>query len=153
MAPRSLAALSTVLAAAGNVAEALNALAQDVLEHDRNGHAVLFNYDAKRDLLAERLIPAHEGMRTAQIEIAIDHLPTAVRRVLATGKQFADLGTESAEYLDDVAHTTVYDVNTIANYDPAIIPLLDSAVGSAFERRGLFKKFVAVPFEPDDEGT
>ena len=62
-------------------------------------------------------------------------------------------GTESAEYLDDVAHTTVYDVNTIANYDPAIIPLLDSAVGSAFERRGLFKKFVAVPFEPDDEGT
>jgi len=37
-------------------------------------------------------------MRTAQIEIAIDHLPTAVRRVLATGKQFADLGTESAEY-------------------------------------------------------
>jgi len=98
MAPRSLAALSTVLAAAGNVAEALNALAQDVLEHDRNGHAVLFNYDAKRDLLVERLIPAHEGMRTAQIEIAIDHLPTAVRRVLATGKQFADLGTESAEY-------------------------------------------------------
>lgn len=98
MAPRSLAALSTVLAAAANVAEALNALAQDVLEHDRNGHAVLFNYDAKRDLLAERLIPAHEGMRTAQIEIAIDHLPTAVRRVLATGKQFADLGTESAEY-------------------------------------------------------
>jgi len=98
MAPRSLAAVSTVLAAAGNVAEALNALAQDVLEHDRNGHAVLFNYDAKRDLLVERLIPAHEGMRTAQIEIAIDHLPTAVRRVLATGKQFADLGTESAEY-------------------------------------------------------
>ena len=98
MAPRSLAALSTVLAAAGNVAEALNALSQDVLEHDRNGHVVLFNYDAKRDLLAERLIPAHEGMRTAQIEIAVDHLPTAVRRILATGKQFADLGTESAEY-------------------------------------------------------
>ena len=60
-------------------------------------------------------------------------------------------GTESQEYLEDVDHTAVYDVNTIANYDPAIIPLLDSAVGSAFERRGLFKRFVAVPFEPSDE--
>jgi hypothetical protein len=57
-------------------------------------------------------------------------------------------GTESQEYLEDVSHTTIYDVNTIANYDPEIIPLLDSPAGSAFERRGLFKKkFVAVPFE------
>src|SRR2546423_13726366 len=98
MAPRTLAGLSTVLAAAGNTAEALNALAQDVMEHDKNGHVVLLIYDAKRDLLAERLIPAHEGMRTAQIEIAIDHLPTAIRRVLVAGKQFADLGTESSEF-------------------------------------------------------
>src|SRR4051812_4363933 len=98
MAPRTLAGLSTVLSAAGNVAEALHALAQDVLEHDRNGHVVLFIYDAKRDLLAERLIPAHEGMRTAQIEIALDHLPTAVRRVLVAGKQFADLAGESGDY-------------------------------------------------------
>src|SRR5439155_10155099 len=52
-------------------------------------------------------------------------------------------GTESQAELDDPAHTDVYDVNTVANYDPAIIPLLNSPVGSAFERRGLFKKFVA----------
>ena len=56
-------------------------------------------------------------------------------------------GKESPQYLDDPDHTAIYDVNTIANYDPAIIPLLDSPIGSAFERRGLFKKFVAVPFE------
>src|SRR3954470_17619591 len=98
MAPRTLAGLSTVLSAAGNVAEALNALAQDVAEHDRNGHLALFIYDARRDLLAERLIPAHEGTRTAQIEIAIDHLPTAVRRMLTAGKQFADLASESGDY-------------------------------------------------------
>ena len=59
-------------------------------------------------------------------------------------------GTESQEYLDDPGHTEIYDVNTIANYDPAIIPLLDSAVGSAFERRGLFRRFVAVTFEPEE---
>ena len=98
MAPRTLANLSTVLAAAGNVAEALNALAQDVLEHDKNGHVALFTFDAKREVLSERMVPAQEGMRTAQIEIALDHLPTAVRRTLSAGKQFADLATESGDY-------------------------------------------------------
>lgn len=98
MAPRTLANLSTVLSGAGNVAEALNALAQDVTEHDKNGHIALFNFDAKRELLSERMIPAQEGMRTAQIEIALDHLPTAVRRTLSAGKQFADLATESGDY-------------------------------------------------------
>lgn len=98
MAPRTLALLSNVLSSAGNVAEALNALSQDVAEHDRNGSIVLFIYDARRDLLAERLIPAPEGMRTGQIEIAVDHLPTVVRRTLTAGRQFADLGTESGDY-------------------------------------------------------
>ena len=98
MAPRTLAALSTVLSSAANVAEALNALAHDIAEHDRNGHVALFVYDAKRELLSERLAPAHEGMRTAQIEIALDHLPTAIRRSLLAGRQFADLGTESGDY-------------------------------------------------------
>jgi hypothetical protein len=98
MAPRTLAALSTVLSSVGNTAEALNALAQDIAEHDRNGHVVLFIYDAKRELLSERLMPAHEGMRTAQIEIALDHLPTAVRRTLTAGRQFADLAGESGDY-------------------------------------------------------
>jgi hypothetical protein len=80
------------------VAEALNALAQDIIEHDRNGHVVLYIHDARRELLSERLMPAPEGMRTAQIEIALDHLPTAIRRTLMAGKQFADLGSESGDY-------------------------------------------------------
>jgi hypothetical protein len=80
------------------VAEALNALAQDVFEHERNGHVALFIYDAKREILSERLVPAHEGLRTAQIEVALDHLPTAIRRALTAGRQFADLGSESGDY-------------------------------------------------------
>ena len=98
MAPRTLAHLSTVLAGTGNVPEALNALAQDVVENDKNGHVALLTFDAKREVLSERMIPAQEGMRTAQIEIALDHLPTAVRRTLSAGKQFADLATESGDY-------------------------------------------------------
>src|SRR5450759_591396 len=98
MAPRTLAGLSTVLTSVGNVSEALNALSQDTAEHDRNGNVVLFIYDARRDLLAERLMPAPEGMRTAQLEIALDHLPTAIRRTISAGRQFADLGPESGDY-------------------------------------------------------
>jgi len=56
-------------------------------------------------------------------------------------------GKESEEDLNDPGRTGIYDVNTIANYDSDIIPLLDSPVNSAFERRGFFKKFAAVPFE------
>ena len=62
-------------------------------------------------------------------------------------------GEESQDYLEDASHTQIYDVNTIANYDPAIISHLEAPIGSAFERRGWSRKFVAVPFEPPDEAT
>lgn len=44
-------------------------------------------------------------------------------------------GYESNAYMDDAKNHGVYDVNTIANYDPDIIPLLDSPAGAAFERK------------------
>lgn len=43
-------------------------------------------------------------------------------------------GTESQKYMDDPSNLEIYDVNTIANYDPAIVPYLAAPVGSAFER-------------------
>lgn len=43
-------------------------------------------------------------------------------------------GQETDEYMDDPANSGIYDVNTIANYDPDIIPFLEKPVGSAFER-------------------
>lgn len=43
-------------------------------------------------------------------------------------------GDESQEYADTPDHFAIYEVNTICNYDPAIIPFLDSPVGSAFGR-------------------
>jgi hypothetical protein len=54
-------------------------------------------------------------------------------------------GSESQEYIDDPGNLAVYDVNTIANYDPDIIPHLDAPAGSAFERRRQFgDRFVLV---------
>lgn len=43
-------------------------------------------------------------------------------------------GTEDQPYMDDPGNHGVYDVNTIANYDPDIIPFLDAPPGSEFER-------------------
>ena len=43
-------------------------------------------------------------------------------------------GFESDDYANNPANLGVYDVNTIANYDPSIVPLLDSPVGCAFEK-------------------
>jgi hypothetical protein len=54
-------------------------------------------------------------------------------------------GEESQRYADDAKHFNVYDVNTIANYDPEIIPLLDAPIPSAFERS---KRGKLVPVEP-----
>jgi hypothetical protein len=56
-------------------------------------------------------------------------------------------GGESQAYLDDVANHAIYDVNTIANYDPDIIPFLDAPAGSAFARQGRSRGFVQVEGE------
>lgn len=43
-------------------------------------------------------------------------------------------GTEDQEYCEDSSHFGLYQLNTIANYDEDIIPLLDAPVGMAFFR-------------------
>lgn len=43
-------------------------------------------------------------------------------------------GDESEPYMDDPDRSGVYSLNTICNYDPDIIPLLDSEPGTAWSR-------------------
>jgi hypothetical protein len=43
-------------------------------------------------------------------------------------------GLESDAYLQEASNHAVYDCNTIANYDPAIVPYLDAPIGSVFEK-------------------
>ncbi len=43
-------------------------------------------------------------------------------------------GEESRDYLSDPNNLGIYTLNTIANYDPDIVPLLASPIGSEFER-------------------
>jgi hypothetical protein len=60
-------------------------------------------------------------------------------------------GNESQRYVDDPDHWGIYDVNTIANYDPEIVPLLDACAGSAFERHCQSGRFVTASF-PTERG-
>ena len=60
-------------------------------------------------------------------------------------------GEETQEYADQAENFEVYDVNTIANYDPSIIDHLDAPIGSAFGR-GDNGELVSeeMPSNPDD---
>lgn len=66
-------------------------------------------------------------------------------------------GEESEEYTTNPANFEIYDVNTIANYDPSTVALLDSPAGSSFEKPEESAEFVPVldwtiPEEPYPEG-
>lgn len=54
-------------------------------------------------------------------------------------------GDESPEYLEDSSHTGIYSLNTIANYEAAVLQIIDAPVGTAFEM-GPKGTFVSVPF-------
>lgn len=43
-------------------------------------------------------------------------------------------GDENEAYMAQAEHHDVYDVNTIVNYDPEILPFIDAEIGSKFER-------------------
>jgi hypothetical protein len=54
-------------------------------------------------------------------------------RALDNGWRFF-AGDETDEYLNDINNVSIYDLNTIANFDGAILPYLDAPYGSQFER-------------------
>ncbi|PQO30172.1 DUF2185 domain-containing protein [Blastopirellula marina] len=61
-------------------------------------------------------------------------------------------GDETDDYVNDADNLEIYDVNTIANYDRDVLPLLSSPIGSAFAREGDEGQLIAVdsPFDPDE---
>ena len=50
-------------------------------------------------------------------------------------------GTETQDYIDNDSNIMIFDVNTIANYDPAIIPYLKMRIGTELERIEGMDKF------------
>ncbi len=64
-------------------------------------------------------------------------------------------GDETQEYCDGHKNFALYDVNTIANYDPAIIAHIDAPAYSAFEKHTTLGHFVPADFpcDPDEQKT
>ena len=56
-------------------------------------------------------------------------------------------GNESPEYLSDPQNLGIYSLNTVANYDPDIVPLLNEPIGSEFERNQESGEFVEADAE------
>jgi hypothetical protein len=54
-------------------------------------------------------------------------------------------GTEDQDYVDDPDNTMIYNVNTIANYDRAIIPYLHLPTGTELERTEGTDEFQIIP--------
>ncbi len=60
-------------------------------------------------------------------------------------------GDETQEYADMPNNFGIYEVNTICNYDPAIIPFLDSPLGTAFGRAQGTGRFEAEELAGDED--
>jgi hypothetical protein len=108
-------------------------------------------------LTAEQIRPIAVGFGSclASDRITVDGCPVGFmyREVpddsVSSGWRFFS-GDETQEYADDPANFALYDVNTIANYDPSITPFLEASPRSAFGRnaQGEFEH-EDMPVDPD----
>jgi hypothetical protein len=64
--------------------------------------------------------------------------------ILIVGGNFFS-GIEDQDYLDNPDNAAIYDVNTIANYDRAIIPYLSLPIGTQLERIKGTDQFLIIP--------
>lgn len=98
MPPRSLASLAHALGATADLDGALIALGECLAELDRAAGIALLQYDARREMLRERLSPVGADVVRSSLETTFDHLPEPLRGKVAAGGQFLDVTDKSADY-------------------------------------------------------
>jgi len=98
MPPRSLASLAHALGATSDLDGALVALGECLAELDRVAGIALLQYDARREMLRERLAPSGADVVRTALETTFDHLPEPLRGKVAAGGQFVDVTDKSADY-------------------------------------------------------
>lgn len=97
----------------------------------------------------ESLVPGLGGC-IATDKITVDGLPVTYMyreepdNDVDSGWRFMS-GEEDQEYLDDPNNSGIYEVNTIANYDRAIIPYLHLPLGTELERADGTDVFEIIP--------
>ena len=105
------------------------------------------NYKIKAADFKQLIAPM--GSAIATNKITVDGLPVHFMYreeptdEIDSGWQFFS-GTESQAYVDDANNSAIYDVNTIANYDPAIIFYLNAPFGTELERVEGSDEFVEI---------
>ena len=98
MPPRTLASLAHALGASSDLDGALIALGDCLTELDRGAGLALLKYDARKEMLRERLAPANGQVVHSAMETTFDHLPEPARGKVAAGGQFVELSDKSADY-------------------------------------------------------
>ncbi|MGH7719620.1 MAG: hypothetical protein ACREON_12355, partial [Gemmatimonadaceae bacterium] len=98
MPPRTLASLAHALGAASDLDTALVSLGEALADLDRAATVSLLRFDARRQLLRERITPVDGRIARARVDTTFDHLPSYVQAEVTAGGRFVDLGEQSQEY-------------------------------------------------------
>lgn len=114
MPPRTLASLAHALAAAPDLDQALIALGETLAELDRGASLALIEYDARRDMLRDRLTPVGAQVVRSRMETTFDHLPEPVRQRVLAGGPFIDVTDRSADYARLCGFPTLLDGGVLA---------------------------------------
>ena|SRR5688500_18198515 len=105
-------------------------------------------YKLKREEIIQLVEPMGGCIATDKITVEGEVVNYMVREQphsdIDSGWQFFS-GTEDQDYIDDPKNSAIYDVNTIANYDPAIISYFHLPVGTQLERISGTDKFQIIP--------
>lgn len=137
MPPRSLASLAYALSATSDLDGALIALGECLAELDRGASVALLQYDARRDMLRDRLTPVGAQVVRTSMETTFDHLPEAARSKILAGGPFVDVSDRSADYARLCGFTAALDGGILAVRGLKVEGLL-GAVLALYEPRKIF---------------
>jgi hypothetical protein len=137
MPPRSLSSLAHALSATSDLDGALIALGECLAELDRGASVALLQYDARRDMLRDRLTPVGARVIRTSMETTFDHLPEAVRTSILAGGPFIDVSERSADYARLCGFTAALDGGILAVRGLKVEGLL-GAVLALYEPRKIF---------------
>ena len=106
------------------------------------------NFKLKAEQIIKLIEPMGGCIATDKITVEGELVDYMVREEpdndMDSGWQFFS-GTEDQDYVDNPNNSEIYDVNTIANCDKAIIPYLDLPIGTQLERVRGTDKFQIIP--------